>query len=268
LAVATKDPAIFAFAYTKCRAGSEATAAPSACPQLSLDQWTRDDPDNAVPWLQVAATARREKDSVAEAAAFDRVAQAHSYEAYNWSLFAFAERAMPADLSAADRWYLAIQTIGIEAAMPMPFNPVSQYCSRDALTDAAVYQRCNALAELMVNKGRTLLDLAMGKSLGARVGWPAERVDKLTQELHASMQVLQQMNATDPRQQWSCDSVARGNAFMSQWDELGERGLARQAIERSGETVADLSQRYDEQMAATVRKIQESAQGQALASQP
>jgi hypothetical protein len=268
LALGTKDPAIFALAFTKCREGSETAATPSACPQLSLDQWTREDPDNAVPWLQVAAKARREKDSAAEAAAFDRVAQAHNYEAYNWSLFAFAEPAMPADLSAADRWYLAIQTIGIEAAMPMPFNPVSQYCSREAMNDPAVHRQCAALAELLVNKATTLLDFSMGKSLGERIGWPTERVERLTQQLNASMQVIAQVTPLDPKQQWSCDSVARGNAFMSERIQLGELGFARDAIERSGETVAELSRKHLEFMEKLVRDAQRQMQNDPVAPQP
>jgi hypothetical protein len=74
-------------------------------------------------------------------------------------------------------------------------------------------------------------ELSAGKSLGMRAGWPPDVIDKLTE----------QINPSDPDGQWSCDSVARGNEFMSGWDRLGERGLAREAIERSGETVAELS---------------------------
>jgi hypothetical protein len=115
------------------------------------------------------------------------------------------------------------------------------------------------LAELMVGKAATLLDLSVGKSLGARVGWPAERVDSLTQEMKASMWAINELTGMYPKQQWSCDSVVRGN---SQLEELGERGLARQAIERSGESVLELSRKYDEQMAATI------AQSQTAAPQP
>jgi hypothetical protein len=273
LAVGTKDPAAFALAYTKCLKGVEDSTSQGACPQLSLDDWTRADADNAVPWLQLAAKARREHDLAAEAAAVAQAAHAHQYETYNWSLFSFAQSVMPNDVTAADRWILTTQIIGVEAAMPMPYLPLSQYCSRELLTDAAVHQQCNALVELMVNKARTLLEFAMGKALGARVGWPVERVDELTQELHASMQAFKEAVPQDAQQQWSCDSVASGNAFMSQWDELGERGLARQVIERSGETVAELSRKYDEQMATTMREnqmreIPESPQGQAPAPQP
>jgi hypothetical protein len=268
LALATKDAAIFALAYIKCVKGVADFASPGACTQLSIDDWAHADADNAVPWLQLAAQARREGDGTAEAAAMARAAQAHQDEPYVWSLFSFAQPAMPDDVTAADRWILTTEVIGVEAAMPMPYQPLFQYCSQDAQSDAAVRRQCDALAELMVAKGGTLLDLSAGKALGARIGWPAERLDKMTQELKASRQALDQMTPSDPEQQWSCDSVARGNAFMSQWDELGERGLARQAIERSGETVAELSRKFDEQTATTMREIQERAQTPAPAPQP
>jgi hypothetical protein len=268
LAVGTRDPAAFALAYTKCIKGVGDYASQGACPQLSIDDWARADADNAVPWLQLAAKARRQDDAAAEAAAFAQAAQAHQYESYNWSLFSFAKAEMPDDVTAADRWFLTAEVIGVEAAMPMPYLPLFQYCSREALSDATVHQQCNALAELIVNKAATLSEFSMGKALGARVGWPKDRVDKLTQEFKASMQALNQMTPSDPEQQWSCDSVARGNAFMSQLNELGERGLARQAIERSGETVAELSRRYDEQTATMMQKAQERVQRQAAARQP
>jgi hypothetical protein len=268
LAVGTRDPAAFALAYTKCIKGEEDFASQGACPQLSIDDWARADADNAVPWLQLAAQARRQNDTAAEAAAFARAAQAHQYESYNWSLFSFAKAEMPDDVTAADRWFLTAEVIGVEAAMPMPYLPLFQYCSREALSDARVRQQCNALAELMVNKAMTLSEFSMGKALGARVGWPKDRVDKLTQEFKASMQALNQMAPSDPEQQWSCNSVAGGNAFMSQLNESGERGLARQAIERSGETVAELSRRYDEQTATMMQKAQERVQSQAAARQP
>jgi hypothetical protein len=268
LALATKDPAIFALANTKCIQGVEDISSAGACPQLTLDQWTRSDSDNAVPWLQLAAKARKENDSAAEAAAFARAAQSHQYESYNWSLFAFAQASMPSDATAADRWYLTTDLLGVEAAMPMPYITVFQYCSREAMSDATVRRQCNAVAELLVNKATTLLELSLGKSLGTRVGWTPEVIDKLTQQLNASMQALAQMTPSDPHDQWSCDSVARGNAFMAEWDRLGERELAKEEIERSGETVADLSRKFSDGMEKTRREAEAAAPSQSAAAQP
>jgi hypothetical protein len=269
LAVDTKDPAVYALAYTKCITGAQDSVIPGACTQLSLDEWTRADSDNAVPWLQLAAKARRENNSAAEAAAFAHAVQAHTYEGYNWSLFAFAQPAMPSDITAADRWYLAAQVVGVQAAMPVPYQQLLRYCSRDAVNDANVRRQCNALAELMVTQATTLLSFSMGKSFGARVGWPAERVDNLTQQLNASMQALAQMMPSDPDQQWSCDTVARGNAYMSEWVQLGELGLARAAIERSGETVAELARKHNDRMDKLMHDAQQRVQEEpAAAPQP
>jgi hypothetical protein len=268
LAVGTKDPAVYALAYIKCLKAIEEPATLGACPQLSLDQWTRADSDNAVPWLQLAAEARRENDGAAEAAAFARAAQAHQYESYNWSLFSFARPAMPGDVTATDRWYLTVEVIGVEAAMPIPFAPLFQYCSRTAMSDTTVRGQCNALAELMVGKATTLSEFYIGKSLGARVGWPAAVLDRLTQQFQASMQAFLQMMPLDPEQQWNCDSVARGNAYISEWDQLGERGLAQQAIEGSGESVAELARKYTEQLAKWARDAEASPETQPAAAQP
>ena len=268
LALATQDPAIFALANTKCIRGVEDFPSPGACPQLTLEQWTRADSDNAVPWLELAARARKENDSTAEAAAFARAALAHQYESYNWSMFAFAQASMPSDATAADRWYLTTDLLGVEAAMPMPYLTVFQYCSREAMSDATVHRQCSALANLLVNKATTLLELSLGKSLGTRVGWPPEVIDKLTQQLNASMQALAQMGPSGPDDQWSCDSVARGNAFMSEWDRLGERGLAKAEIERSGETVAELAHKFSDGMEKIRREAEASAQSQSAAAQP
>jgi hypothetical protein len=268
LAVETKDPAVFALAFAKCNKGLEDSASPGACPQLSIEQWTRADPDNAYPWLQLAAKARKENDRAAEAAAFDHASQAHQHESYNWSLFAFAEPAMPGDVTAAARWYLAVQIIGVEAAMPVPYQPLFQYCSRDALNDANVHRQCDAMADLLVTKATTLLDFSLGKSLGARVGWPAQRVDNLTQQLNAALQVINQVMPSDPDQQWSCDSVARGNAYMSEWVQLGELGVARATIERSGETVAELSRKHLDYMDKASHDAQQRLPDEAVAPQP
>jgi hypothetical protein len=262
LAVATKDPAAFALANAKCANQGEGIAASVACPQFSLEAWARADADNAVPWLQLAAKARREGDAAAEGAAFARAAQAHQYESYNWSLLSFAQALMPSDVTPTERWILSSQIIGVEAAMVMPYQPQFRYCSADALANSVVHAQCSSLAELMVKKSANILESSIGNSLGARIGWPQERVDKMKQEVKASMEVLNQEITSDPQQPYSCDSVAKGNAYMAQWGELGERGLARQAIERSGESVAELARKYDERITALTREAQERARDQ------
>jgi hypothetical protein len=95
----------------------------------------------------------------------------------------------------------------------------------------------------MVSKGTTLLDLAIGTRIGARAGWSGDRVARLIEERDALIQALMQAAPTDDDDRWTCDGVQRGNAFMSQRMHLGELGAARELLDRSGETVAELAQK-------------------------
>jgi hypothetical protein len=143
---------------------------------------------------------------------------------------------------------------------PMQYNSASKHCSAEAMQDEDVRQQCSALAELMVSKGTILLDLSIGTHIGARAGWSSARVAGLTDERDALMQVIAQ---TTPANNWTCDSVRRGNAYMGQWVRLGgEVGAARDALERSGETVAELAQKqrdFIEKMRRDFQQREEAA---------
>src|SRR2546423_749514 len=71
----TRDARVYALAFHACGAGQGAQRAPS-CPLLSVDAWTRLDPDNAVPWLAAAAQAEQRQDSAGVAEAIRRAARA------------------------------------------------------------------------------------------------------------------------------------------------------------------------------------------------
>jgi hypothetical protein len=244
LAAGTGDPAVYAMALSMCDS-STATDAASACRQLSLQHWARLDPDNAVPWLLLAGRARALHDAAAEADAFSHAAASHKIDSYSDSVFTFAEPLLPQDVTPLERAYLAAEVIGVESAIRLPqYSVASQHCSSDAMQDGIVRQQCDSVAELLVSKGNNLLDLGVGKAIGARAGWPSKRVDELLQEQHALMQALIQQTPSDTDTLWTCDAVSRLNAYMVQRVRLGELGAGRELLERSGETVEVMAQRY------------------------
>jgi hypothetical protein len=258
LAVGVNDPAVYALAIQKCSTNIEDPAA-GACRQVSASGWARRDRDNAVPWLMVAGEARANNDTTAESDAIRAAAKAHKIDSYADSLFAFAEPAIPTDVTAVERAYFAIHVIGVEAATAAPqFVAGTKHCSSDALQDSNALAQCSALAELFIAEGKTLLDFWRGLAIGKHAGWPKERVNALTEEKNALMQVSMQVipEHADP---WSCDSVNRINAFMSQVGRLGEMGATREALERSGETVPELAAKWT----AYLEKIQRDAAQQA-----
>jgi len=184
LAAGAGDPAVYAMAISMCDA-SAASDPNSACQQISLQQWARMDPDNAVPWLLLAGAARVRHDSAAETDAFSHAAKAHKVDSYSDSVFAFAEPELPQDVTPLERSYLATEVIGVESAIrPPEYGVTSQHCSSDAMQDSNVRQQCDSLAELLVTKGTNLLDLGIGTAIGARAGWPTKRVNELVQEKH------------------------------------------------------------------------------------
>jgi len=248
LAAGAGDPAVYAMALSMCDT-SATTDADSACRQLSLQRWARMDPDNAVPWLLLAGKARARHDSAAEADAFSNAATAHKIDSYSDSVFAFAEPELPQDVTPLERSYLATEVIGVEAAIRSPqYSVASQHCSSDAMQDSNVRQQCNSLAELLVTKGTNLLDLGLGKTIGARAGWPTKRVNELVQEQHALMQAIVQQTPSDNDKLWTCDAVSRVNAYVVQRVQQGELGAARDVLERSGETVDVMARKYTQYM--------------------
>jgi hypothetical protein len=245
LAIGSSDAAVYALALKEC--ASTSADAGGSCGQLSPGGWAKLDEDNAVPWLLVAARARENNDMAAEAAAFTHASRAHRSESYNFSLWRYAESDMPTDVTPLERWSLAINMIGVEAAFSEPAQPAFLHCSKAALQTPAVAQQCQALAELLTAHPETLIDLMIGKALGARVGWPPRRVQALSEKANAYLQIMS--DATPGRdEQWSCSGVERGNAYFSKLTRMTEIEVMQESLEQSAQTVPELARKYTEAM--------------------
>jgi hypothetical protein len=245
LAVGANDPAVYALASYAC-AQSSADTQNAACGQVSLQGWAKMDGGNVIPWLLMVNQAQIKKDKVAEADAFRHAAAAQSADAYYNSLLSFAESAIPSDVLPLERAYFSIEVLGLEAAtIQMQYHAASLHCAATALQDPEVRDQCSTVAELLVTKGTTLLDVGMGENIGKRVGWSASRVDALEEEKDALQQATRQATLDGPEtNSWSCESVKRLNAFFVQRNRLGEMGAMREAVERSGESVHDLAAKW------------------------
>ena len=240
LAAGTRDPAVYAIALRMCNAHSD-TEMSGPCQQISVNEWARIDADNAVPWLLLAGSAQMRNDGTAETAAFRRAAEAHKSDSYGSSLYAFAQAELPVDSTPLQRLYLATELIGYEAAWPEPqYRAALKHCPIEAMQDASVRQTCDSLAELFTSKGTTMLDLLVGRRLGERVGWSADRIAALTQEWNALMQSFTSDGGDGP---WNCNRVQLRNEFIGEIARLGEVAAAREALEGSGNSVAEAAQR-------------------------
>ena len=252
LALSSQDPAVYAMAVYACQ--PLAGLAPgAACAAINVEGWAAMEPNNAAPWLELASAAHSAKDVVAENAAFSKAAKATMIDGYAGSLLPNAEALLPVGATPLDRYLLTAEVIGVEASLPLPYVPM--HCSAEAVNDKVVRSQCSALAELMVSKGTTLSEFGLGISMGARAGWPANRVEALRQRKDALMGLmLSRANPSSPNDQWTCQTIERGNAFMKDWARVGEIGALQLELERSGKTLSELSNDYQDYTDELMRK--------------
>jgi hypothetical protein len=244
LAVGTSEPAVYAVALDMCASHPRARPGPE-CRQLSAQRWTQLDPGNAVPWLLLAEDAHRRHDMAGEADAFAHAAGAAKVDSYSDSIYAFAAAELPPDVTPLQRAYLATEVIGVEAAVSDPHYAIAaRHCTADALRDTDVRQQCNALAELLVSQAPDLLDQSVGKLLGTKLGWSAERIAQIAQQQDAMMEAIQELSPIDDSQSWSCTAVARLNAYLDQRVLLGEVAAANELLERSGARIPEMAHKY------------------------
>ena len=110
----------------------------------------------------------------------------------------------------------------------------------------------------MVSKGTTLLDLALGASIGERAGWSTQRVEALRIRKDAIMQLaLERGMSAESNNQFSCEAINQSNAFMLQWARNGELRAHEEELERSGRTTTELAQVYRQHLESIRRDAQE-----------
>jgi hypothetical protein len=230
LAAGTTDPTVYALALGQC-ARSSSTVTASACSRLTPAQWARLDPDNAEAWISVAQAARQAGDSNAEVAAIEKAAAAPRIENPGESLLSLAQAELPVDIAPFEQESLATELIGYEAAWARPeITELRQYCSVDAMRSDQIHRQCNAVAELLVNNGKTLLDMGIGRGIGQRVGWPESRVNELVRERDALLALAPPGSDT---QGFSCAAVNKLNDFLGRRMVLGELGALRSLRDQS-----------------------------------
>jgi hypothetical protein len=223
LAAGAGDPALYALAVGQCGKSSADADAAGACQRISLSEWARLDPDNAEPWIATAQAARARNDTQAEAVAFARAADTHKIENESASLLSFGLAELPQGITPAEKMSLSIELIGFEAGWAGPeLSEIGRYCSVEAVRRDETHKECDAVAELLVNHGGTILNLGLGVRIGERVGWPSERVKEILREREALFRLI-----PDERHGWSCDTVYRTNEFIDKRTQLGELGALR-----------------------------------------
>jgi hypothetical protein len=245
-ASATRDPMVYAVAVQACRRAGASDGPSGACQLVSAEQWARLDPDNAIAWLEVAASARSRKDAEAEAEALQRVASARESRLYGDRLPDIALSMLPSDVSALERQQVTVTLMGIFSAWTFPdYQAVTRYCSVEAVRDANRSQSCDAIASALVSRGSTLIDVGVGIRVGERVGWSGEKLTDVSMQRDAMRAILLSNLSPPDDEVFSCRWMDALRTHVGRLARAGgEIGAARLAIRESGKTIADLAQEY------------------------
>lgn len=261
-AVSSSDPKAYALAFNSCGGDRRSTG---ACPMLSAAQWARLDPGNLSPWLALLAEARARKEAAAEDEALHRMATARRSELDTFLLPGLVVNAAPADdASVLAAWAMADEMIGAASAWHLPgYQHLIDACKGGALRDANRRQTCAAIAEVLSEHADTVLERRFGTLIGAHVGWPAERVDRVRGE-HAAYEASLSATApsVDGQRGLSCTRLRRDLDHLRRLARLGETGVLREWVAQSGKTPDD----FVREERAQLKQALEDARAQAASA--
>lgn len=236
LAMETDDPAIYALAIGQCQDGDYGMA-PGPCEGLSWEHWANIDPDNAIPWLWIAAKAERASDQQGVEAALAKAASAAGIEEYGTPLSALAIDALPGDLPPLEKAVAGAEVIS--AAPGGAPIAILSLCSESSTQQPLRKEQCSNIARALAKQGSTLIDLVLASRLADRLGFPQDTRTALSRESKNARAIM----ARRIPYPWSdlsggsgfrCTTLLAYDAFIDAV--MAARGSVRAALEGVGRT--------------------------------
>ncbi len=244
LATTTSDAEAYALAMYSCR---PAIGQPSIgdCALLSSAQWARIEPDNAVPWLYLAAEAQQQHDPSGIEAVVHRASKSR-YSDPHWDLISrFLASDTYKEQPPSIQPQLAVTLLGIQDAFSLPaFQVLTQYC-RTATQADPKFETCGNLAALLIEHSRTLIEAFVGGKIAEKIGWTDPRFSALRDEVDAlRWQFSRASKSSEQHILLSCESLQRLRRDMGTRAEFGEAESLRRQLVESGVTTSQAAQRW------------------------
>ncbi len=220
LAQRSRDPLVYAWAMQACDLYRGRVAAPT-CAALNVEAWAERDPGNAFVWLFAAGqpgVAVQQRTLYLE-----RALAAEALRSAWGALQPVLARAAPRDEPPLDRSVRLLEATADEGFAALGPRAVLDACQESVLAQGARRQQCERLAVFLTERADTL-DLAIvGRSIGERLGWSADRVSRLKMQTQA-LQALEpaQTSVTD-----GCAGLARAESYFAEVARYGELGALR-----------------------------------------
>jgi hypothetical protein len=243
LATSSSDADAYALAMYSCRPAAGQFSSDD-CALLSAAQWARIEPDNAVPWLYLAADAAQRRDRSGLEAALNRASKSR-YSDPHWDAIS---RLLASDATGAPppvQVQLAIMLLGVQAALPLPELQTSIRACGTAPPAGPLVETCGDLAALLIERGRTVIEALIGSKIAERVGWTGPRLSPLHDQVDAMRwQMSQAMKSAQEQVLLGCDSLQRLRRNASVRAQFGESGLLRRELAESGVSTSQAAERW------------------------
>jgi hypothetical protein len=241
LATTSSDADAYSLALLWCGAEPD-------CGLLNAAQWARIEPDNATPWLHLAAEAQRRSDRAGLEAALSRASKARFSNSHSDQISELLASEALAAQSPPVQIEISILLLGIQAAWSHPYyQALTQYCSASAQADPNRVQTCGDLAAILINQGRSEVDVMFGAKILEQIGSSDPRLSAVLDQADAVRwqwsQVLKSIQLREHRL-LSCDSLQALRRNAAARVRLGESGRLRQELAATGVTTSQAAQQW------------------------
>lgn len=242
LALSSSDASTYAAALYAC-----GSTVKGACSTISYSRLAEMTPDNAAAWLMVAGEANLKKDNVAVAKALQRAVDAKSYDTYTPPLAYVLSSELVKALTPLEQSLIAteLKKIGSVVAY-LKTEGVFSYCVPAGALDGGRRSICEALAANLVEKDETGSAVLVASKVGEKLGWSAERLQPLNDELDIS--VGQNLLAEIDPNKYTCENLVKFNQASQSSLALGLRAANREFVKKSGSSLAEVAAKYRKAM--------------------
>lgn len=263
LAAASTDPAAYAMAQQACRALGD----PGACGLLGHAPAAQLAPDDAGPWLALAAEAAARQDPDAEHDAMRRAAQAARLGTPGAALPLLVAQSLPGPDAALPRTLALGLAFGLQdiARLLPPPGGVAQaraYCLAGAEADPDTRAPpCRGLAQLLLQRGRAVAELGAGLDIARRWSPALPGLAAWQQEHDALVDTAPPLpDGID----LGCAAQQRQLDWLRRVAAVGERQALSEQLAAAGHSITEWSARHRRSLQlaqATVAAVAAGADG-------
>ena len=240
LASGSGDPQVYGLAFVACAYGGYGPS----CDLLSAQQWAMIEPDNAVPWLLIAARQPPVDEATFDQAIY-RASTAQRSDPHLPNLLGLAQMPEIRGQPPQTRSLLEDDLVAMQATLPtLSYQPFFRYCNFPSVAEAGHLIACNDLATLFIERDNSMIGLGVGIKLAQTADWPPDRIDKLLKTKAQYQAALTAAMTQHPdRARTDCEEQADFEHWAADNARLGDRGAAMKFVQEAGSGATQLTPR-------------------------